>query len=151
MNNPGGKTLDILQGQSSIVSVASVVENWSLIVLALLSYFLYYIKNHTQFFYGCSELLVGAATCWLGVAEKTKENLAATLALIGGISILIRGWVNVCEGYEQPLNMLRSLTTLGASTHKLDGDNGGSIGRMLGIFAYPPEKVYFSILQRTLA
>jgi hypothetical protein len=68
-----------------------------LIVTACL---LYWAKTKMQAVYGAAEFVVGLLSCWIGLAEQKKDDLAASLAIIGGVYILVRACENVSKGIK---------------------------------------------------
>ena len=74
-------------------------------VLVLIAFSLYQLRKYLRSVYGCAEILVGLATCWTGLlaigdqvrAASQTSNLAAALALSGGVYIIVQG----LDTYEQ--------------------------------------------------
>jgi hypothetical protein len=88
--------------QTILIAVASPwVRILAVGVLILASFLLYLARTYMRPIYGLTEIMVGVTSCWVGLSDPRPNVLSASLAIIGGIYIFIRGFDNLID--EQSL------------------------------------------------
>ena len=71
-----------------------------LALLVIVACLLYWAKTAIQAVYGGAEFFVGLLSCWIGLSEPKSNDLATSIAIIGGVYILIRGCENILTGIK---------------------------------------------------
>jgi hypothetical protein len=71
----------------------------AVILLALSGFLLYLARTYMRPIYGLTEVFIGIATCWGGLSypNPSGKALSASLAVFGGIYIIIRGFDNILD------------------------------------------------------
>jgi hypothetical protein len=69
-----------------------------LVILGLLSFALYLVRENLRKLYGIAEIVVGLVACWAGFGKLMSETLGGTIALAGGVYIMVRGIDNYVQG-----------------------------------------------------
>jgi len=86
--------------QQVLTGVANPILRVSAVVLLALSGFLLYLaRTYMRPIYGLTEIFIGIATCWVGLTypNPSAKALSASLAVFGGIYIIIRGFDNIVD------------------------------------------------------
>jgi hypothetical protein len=67
-------------------------------ILFVMSILLYVARRYIRPVYGLAEIILGVAACWVGLSPNSSNTFSATLSLIGGIYIIVRGIDNYNKG-----------------------------------------------------
>lgn len=70
------------------------------LVLMLLGWGMYLLRESFRIFYGSAEICVGATMCWLGVNAATADALPSVIAIVGGVYVIVRGLDNYFQGMK---------------------------------------------------
>jgi hypothetical protein len=79
---------------SAATAHRSLARNLATFVCGIFAFFLYGLRNGEPLLYGLAEISTGLMVCWLGLGQAAEQRLPATLALVGGIYVIIRGLDN---------------------------------------------------------
>jgi hypothetical protein len=76
-----------------------VFRTIAVILLVISGFLLYLARTYMRPFYGVAEVFIGIATCWSGLSypNPSAKILSASLAVVGGIYIIIRGFDNIID------------------------------------------------------
>jgi hypothetical protein len=72
-----------------------------IVAVALFAYLgnlLYKIRSNFQNIYGAAEICIGIISCWSALSNPKSEALAVSLALAGGVYLIVRGIDNYKQG-----------------------------------------------------
>jgi hypothetical protein len=67
-------------------------------ILILIGFLLYLARTYMRSLYGAAEIVVGAAACWVGLGHPSTNGLTGSLAVAGGVYIIVRGIDNWVQG-----------------------------------------------------
>ena len=67
--------------------------------LVVAGFLLYLARTFMRPFYGAVEIVIGITSCWVGLSNSSANThtLSATLSVIGGVYIIIRGFDNLID------------------------------------------------------
>ena len=83
-------------------SILSVVASpwWRVIAVMILlgtAFFLYMLRTLMRPIYGLAEIIFGITVCWLSFTYPSNATFATSLAICGGVYIIVRGFDNVID------------------------------------------------------
>jgi hypothetical protein len=90
----------VLLWEKGLVLVANpALRVIAVILLAISGFLLYLARTYMRPIYGVAEVFIGMAACWGGLSypNPSAKALSASLAVVGGIYIIIRGFDNMID------------------------------------------------------
>jgi len=88
--------------QKILIAVTSPwLRTLAVAILVIAGFLLYLARTYMRPVYGLAEIMIGITSCWAGLSDPRPNVLSASLAIIGGIYIIIRGFDNLID--EQSL------------------------------------------------
>lgn len=102
-------------------------------LIVVLGFLLYLARTYMRPIYGIAEVCIGIATCWaaLSYSNLSLRALPASLAMIGGVYIIIRGFDNIIDDKSLIDPFTNSVASVGhtneaqldSSAEQIDGRN----------------------------
>jgi hypothetical protein len=91
-------------------------------IFVSIAFILYLARTHMQHIYGAAEILVGAVACWTGLGYPSTSALPGSLAVAGGVYIIVRGIDNGVQGWLKVKSAKRKKAELAEQLREL-GDH----------------------------
>jgi hypothetical protein len=80
-----------------VIAANPILRTVGVILLLLSGLLLYLARTYVRPIYGLVEVLIGIATCWVGLSNPSAQAISASFAVVGGVYIIIRGFDNIVD------------------------------------------------------
>ncbi len=90
-------TITFFWEQILIIAASPLFRGIAVFILLITSFLLYLARTYMRPIFGLAEVAVGIATCWGVLSNPPANTLLASLAVVGGVYIMVRGFDNIVD------------------------------------------------------